>query len=668
THYEHNAFGRIVRETVVAGDLVRETAYGYDEENRLVSTTSPEGLTTRHSYDDEARTHTTTLPGGATRIETRYLDGQVRSITGTSVVAQHFDYGVDPETGDLWTKTFAAKSDGPRWSRSVSDALGRSVAQESPGHGEGVVLASHTAYDDKGRVVATQREIRNPKLETRRALGPATLQTYDEETGAPLLAGQDLDNDGQLVPGKDRVAKSERRHEEIEGAWWEVARQWSYPLELKGEPYLVGESRQRLTGLGKPHEDPALGVLVAESVQLMPKLPQEGAKGTKEEPLVTRNVTYRNRETGLVTAITTDPNGVVTVQRTEGGLLASVESFAADGQEAKGQTTKQLTAFAYDALSRRVSVTDPRTGKSTTTYDPKTGHVVAEADPEGRITRYAYYPADHPSAGRLATVADATGKERHVAYTLRGEQRAVWGDNVQPILHDYNDYGERIAMRTFQTLPDGDPSHHEEHGARTAWHYDEATGALLRKEYADGQGPGYVYTEAGQIESRTWARDPASVGQALRLPSTSPAVRPETRLTTAYEYNEKTLQLKKSTATDGLEVVQEYDSENRPSKVTDATGTREFAYDLRGQIVKETITLLTGADTPPIRYELRRTYTPLGQPASVQLVSAEGETISLDHKVDYAWNTHGQLVSVTSPAGEFVYEYAPTNPALLPKM
>src|SRR5690606_18402090 len=84
---------------------------------------------------------------------------------------------------------------------------------------------------------------------------------------------------------------------------------------------------------------------------------------------------------------------------------------------------------------------------------------------------------------------------------------AVWGENTQPLLYEFNEYGEMVGMRTFQTTPEGDPSHVENTGANTAWHYDEATGSLLKKEYADGHGPTYAYTEAGQLESRTWARD-----------------------------------------------------------------------------------------------------------------------------------------------------------------
>jgi RHS repeat-associated protein len=314
------------------------------------------------------------------------------------------------------------------------------------------------------------------------------------------------------------------------------------------------------------------------------------------------------------------------------------------------------------------SRTDPRparTGESKIAYDPKTGRVIAQIDPEQRATRYAYYPADHPSAGKLAYSANAEGKKQHVAYTTRGEQRAVWGESVQPLLYDYNEYGEMVGMKTFQTLPNGDPSLEEDKGAKTAWHFHEATGSLLKKEYADGHGPTYAYTEAGQLKERQWAR---TVGQAPRLPTDDAPAKAAAPLTTAYTYDPATLLLTKSTATDGTTVTYEYNPEGQLAKVTDATGSREFTYDIRGQILKESVTLITGADTAPINYEIRRSYTSLGQPSSVHLVSTDGETVSLDHKVDYSWNAHNQLASVKSLAGEFVYGYATKNPALLTKM
>jgi YD repeat-containing protein len=271
---------------------------------------------------------------------------------------------------------------------------------------------------------------------------------------------------------------------------------------------------------------------------------------------------------------------------------------------------------------------------------------------------------------------------------------------VQPLLYDYNEYGERVGMRTFQTTPDGDPSHVEDTGAKTAWHFHEATGSLLRKEYADGKGPEYAYNEAGQLASRVWAREGAVSGLAVSglavsglavsglatdqdlNPGASVTGKPNSKtangsertfkIATSYTYDPATLQLATSTATDGTAVNYEYDSDGRLAKVTDATGTREFAYDQRGQVTKETVVLQHDpAGDPaaaPIHYEIRRTYTKLGQPESVHLVSADGQSVALDHRIGYAWNEHNQLANVKSLAGDFAYGYDESNPALLTKM
>ena len=399
THYDYGHLGQVIKETVVAGDLVQETKHEYDDEGERIATTTPDGLVTRFEHDHANRTHTTILPGGATQVETRYLDGQVKARTGTAIVAQHYDYGVQPDTGHRWTQTSAARADGPRWNRGTVDALGRSIRQETPGHGDGVVLAAHTAYDERGRVVATQAGWVRPsagaddeKGSTFHPLGPISLQTYDPETGEPLLSGQDLDGDNQLTPGKDRLTKSESRFEENAGAWWEVSRQWTYPLQSQGQPLLISEQRRRLTGLGQPHPRvPVLGVLVSESITIQPPA-AENAAG-KNENLVSRSLTYRHRESGLVTTLSADPKALVTVQTSQGGVVTSVSTH-----HSNTPALHYSVRFDHDALGRRISVRDPRTGESKTAYDPKTGRPSAEVDPEGRATRYAYYPADHPAA------------------------------------------------------------------------------------------------------------------------------------------------------------------------------------------------------------------------------------------------------------------------------
>ena len=140
------------------------------------------------------------------------------------------------------------------------------------------------------------------------------------------------------------------------------------------------------------------------------------------------------------------------------------------------------------------------------------------------------------------------------------------------------------------------------------------------------------------------------------------------KIASSYTYDALTAQLTQTASTDGTKVAYAYNSEGQLAKVTDATGTREFAYDLRGQVMKESVTLQHDPTADPIRYEIRRTYTALGQPESVHLVSADGQSVVLDHQIDYTWNDHNQLSSVKSLAGEFTYGYDAKSPALLTKM
>ena len=120
------------------------------------------------------------------------------------------------------------------------------------------------------------------------------------------------------------------------------------------------------------------------------------------------------------------------------------------------------------------------------------------------------------------------------------------------------------------------------------------------------------------------------------------------KIASSYTYDALTAQLTQTASTDGTKVAYAYNSEGRLAKVTDATGTREFAYDLRGQVTKETVVLQHDPKADPIHYEISRTYTALGQSESVHLVSADGQSIALDHRIDYTWNEHRQLASVKS--------------------
>ncbi|MCB1237656.1 MAG: hypothetical protein KDM91_21505, partial [Verrucomicrobiae bacterium] len=206
----------------------------------------------------------------------------------------------------------------------------------------------------------------------------------------------------------------------------------------------------------------------------------------------------------------------------------------------------------------------------------------------------------------------------------------------------------------------------------TRWTFDEATGLLSRKEYADGQGTDYTYTESGQHRERLWARprgdtgipagdDPNPGRRTAVSAQESKAFPPDSaknRLATTYTYDEKTNALIEIAypATENRKtesrVTYAHDRDGRVKTVTDATGSRAFDYDAQGRVLAEHVTVHTTAG--PVKYTLHRSWTSLGQPESVRLEgekNAGAPSPEIAHEVAYTWDSLGRLASVTSLAG-----------------
>jgi YD repeat-containing protein len=103
-------------------------------------------------------------------------------------------------------------------------------------------------------------------------------------------------------------------------------------------------------------------------------------------------------------------------------------------------------------------------------------------------------------------------------------------------------------------------------GDQTQWRYDEATGLLTNKVYADGKGPSYTYTPDGKLATRTWARG----------------------VQTTYRYTTDGA-MTNIVYSDGTPAVTfTLDRLGRQRTITDATGTRAFAYNDALQLAAET--------------------------------------------------------------------------------
>jgi hypothetical protein len=114
-------------------------------------------------------------------------------------------------------------------------------------------------------------------------------------------------------------------------------------------------------------------------------------------------------------------------------------------------------------------------------------------------------------AGQLATnILDSLGRTIQTVmpdgtsvtnlYYTNGLLQSTFGSRTYPVAYTYDYAGRTKTMTTWTNFASSGGA------AVTTWNYDGYSGFLTNKAYADGNGPGYSYTAAGRLSTRTWAR------------------------------------------------------------------------------------------------------------------------------------------------------------------
>jgi len=220
--------------------------------------------------------------------------------------------------------------------------------------------------------------------------------------------------------------------------------------------------------------------------------------------------------------------------------------------------------MAYDSSGRLIRRTSATGAVTTYTYNGA-GQLVATTNHIGQTTTYEYYSSAELAAGLLKKTTNPKGETVITAYNSRGQVVETSGTGTYRVTYGYNGYGEKEQMLTYrsiQTNATGDP---------TQWSYDPATGLLMTKTDAVGKETNYTYYSSGLVNTRAWARD-------------NPDSTPAGHLTTTYTYNafgdltNKDYSDSTSSGYRTPSVSITPDRIGRPSQITDASGTRAFAY------------------------------------------------------------------------------------------
>ena len=603
-----------------AGGLTLQSSQKTDSAGRRSEATDVNGYTTTYSYVDDRRVTTMESPDGSTRITEKYLDGRIKSVTGTGVVPEYYTYTENAD-GSITTRVDVATATSPRYRETTVDVAGRLIREESPASDGGMIVRT-MEYDAQGLL--------EMQTETGRA---ATRYEYDALANL-IRSGLDLDGIvGLTLDSSDRITDSNRFMEQVDGDWFAISTTKVYP------------------GTGTESEN---AVQVSRSAQRLSNFPLAGANGdlvsesatTDVYGNVTANTTYVDRATKTVTQITDSPSSDVDATRISiNGLLVSQNS----------STVAAATAYGYDALERRVSVKDPRHAQaSTIDYYTGTNQVFTQTDGAGNATAYTYYPQGSAGAGQVASVTNALQQKSYQAYDLLGRQIHTWGETDYPQAYSYNAYGELETLTTWRDteidfsttiwpITDEDDS-----GDETTWSYQASTGLLTRKQYADANGTDYTYDSANRLSVRTWARDGG--------------------LDTTYSYDPNTGELLNVNyeAIDTADITYTYDRLGRQATVTDATGIRSFAYDpatlqleveeLDATFYQDQILLRSvdtfGRPTGYIAGQLK--ITPVA-PLDIQ----DFDTVYAQST--YGYDTTGRLETITDGTDTFTYSYKPDS-------
>jgi RHS repeat-associated protein len=541
--------------------------------------------------------------------------------------------------------------------------LGQTIEQRQPGH-DNTELVTTMAYNSKGQLEKTTPPV-----------GPATYYDYNP-LGQQIRTWQDINGNNTLdLAGPDRITESDVSHESDGSDYWRITRSHTYD-HGSDQPLLVSTTKQRLTGLGTPHpDDPALGLLVAESRSI-------DIHGNQS---ISRR--YINRDLQTVWTEQHSPfSDTKATTLTVGGLLLE-----------QTDTHGITTTYDYDELQRRIAShqiltelqEDPENPpemieveiRRISQYidynepepnEPHRGLVYAISDAAGNTTTFEY-----DTTGRQIAVTDPEGYTTHTAFTLRGQVAATWGATY-PVVYEYDTQGRMIHLHTLRdpeneivfnpTVDDNgvldmdsldhllnpqDPQE-PQHTVMdtTTWVYEDSTGLLLEKLYADNKGPTYTYTPDGRLLTRTWARNPA-------VPAGNPAGNPPADpLTTTYHYDSDTLELTQITYSDDTpSVTNTYDRLGRLVSTTDAFGTKTYTYD------PATLQPLTESWDGLVETTLTRAYDNQGRPTGFSLGAA--------HTVTYTDTGRFHAVTVSnaldpSPHDPITatYTYTPNSPLI----
>ena len=585
TTYARVAAGRAPSTRRDTGAMPTRESAVYDLLGRTVSVTDVLGRVTAYAYSGDGLTATRTAPSGATFVTRSAPDGTVMEESGTG--QRHVIYAIDLVNDGVRTFTKAVSGETEtELQRSIVNGAGETLRTGVPNTVGGVIYTRRT-YNARGQLTKTQTDAGNaattmaPTLWEYDAFGNRTKETWKLADPATV--------------SNSRITT------------------WSYGAEQAEDGVYQVVTATRNNGRGTTCDETQKTLLSSLSPTLESKVISIDPRGNASEQ-------WSEYGPG---AVRTQKSSIPT-----SNVIATatvIDGFTTTQTDHAGVTATQTRAYTETGVI--YANTDGR-GNTVTTRTDLAGRTVSVTDAAGNTTSTAYGPwFDQP-----AVVTNALGNTTCYGYDLRGRNTAQWGTGTQPLLFAYDEADRMTSLTTFREDAGDittDPTGRTD-GDVTTWSYDDATGLLIRKTWADGTHEDTTYN-------------------ALNLRSTLTDAR---GVVTTWGYNLKkgvNNSVSYSDSTPGIQYA--YNHLNQLTQVTDASGTRVLTYTPYNEPDTDAITI------EGVSCQLQEHYDTYGRSSGYTLKQGTGVL----QEVSQGYEADGRLASAGIMHGgteqRFAYGY-----------
>lgn len=528
TELAYDGAGRTLSVTTSVGDRVTTVSTAYDVLGRPVSQADELGRITSYSYSSDGLTTTETSPAGSTLVTRLFPSGLLAEESGTGREARYYSYE-------------ASKSEGIRKIANSDPACRRTI--------------ECTVEDGMRRFRMLEKTIPSFGYISTRGF---TLYTSKGQVQDKI--GPDGTNNNYKYDELGNLIRSRKVHS------WE-------DTDLPGDR-LFDTSFQILYTVpsGVPQE--AAQMVFKVDSEIFPR--PEGLDWTERSyKLVSRTkaslasldslTLYKDAHGRWSWEKTYNENGNIRILTGREGCAGEEEQVVLNGDVVRTTGADgSVTGYSriYSPAGDTLTVRDARHNDMVIVHD-LAGREIQRTDQNGEITTTVYDSA----TGLPYCVTTPDGKKKWNVYDHRGRLCRQYGTAVQPMRWEYDEQDRIVALHTYRSGDDILDVAPESGSDVTRWNYEEASGFLLNKTYADGSRISYTYDEWGRILTRTQSRG----------------------VKTIYQYDEVTGKLISITHSDGTpSVMITYDERERVSSIQDASGTRTMEYTAFEDVVSET--------------------------------------------------------------------------------